>query len=62
MKISVKIPKIIIAAVPNTVIQVDKIRDPVILATKSAIQLKSDINPARTDTTTRRLTPTKSPI
>lgn len=59
MKISVKIPKIIIAAVLNTVIQFDKIRDLVILATKSAIQLELVINPARTAKITRRFTPTK---
>jgi len=59
MKISVKIPKIIIAAVLNTVIQVDKIRDLVILATKSAIQLELVTNPTRTAKITRRFTPTK---
>lgn len=59
MKISVKMPKIIIAAVLNTIIQVDKIRDLVILATKSAIQLELVINPVRTAKITRRFTPTK---
>lgn len=59
MKISVKISKIIIAAVLNTLIQVDKIRDLVILATKSAIQLELVINPAQTAKITRRFTPTK---
>lgn len=59
MKISVKIPKIIIAAVLNTVVQVDKIRDLVILATEPAIQLELVINPTRTAKITRRFTPTK---
>lgn len=59
MKISVKMPKIIIAAVLNTVVQVDKIRDFVILATESAIQLELVINPTRTAKITRRFTPTK---
>lgn len=62
MKIPVKMPKIIIAAVLNTVVQVDKIRDFAILATESAIQLELAINPTRTAKITRRFTPTKLPI
>ena len=62
MKISIKIPKIIITAVLNTIVQIDKIHDRMIPATETTIQLELVINPSWPAKITQRLTPTKNLI